>query len=95
MREVKKDKNVKALFEIGTCGLHAMHGAFKHGRNASGWGTDKMLLAIKKYLVSHLQDELTMKKYLTVISFYYNFVITGGLKTRLFFKEGFKCSGIW
>ena len=76
---------MKALLEIGTCGLHTMHGAFKHGGNTSGWGIE-MLSATKKHLISHLQDELTMKKYLTVISLYYNFVITGGLKTRLFLK---------
>ena len=85
---------MKALLETGTCELHTMHGAFKHGGNASCWDTDRMLLAIKKHFASHLQDELTMKKYQTVISFYYKFVITGGLKTRLFLKEGFNCRGI-
>ena len=52
---------MKALLETGTCDLHTMHGAFKHGGNASCWDTDKMLLAIKKHLASHLQDKLTMK----------------------------------
>ena len=95
VREDKKDKNVKTLLEIGTCVLLTLHGAFKHRRNVNGRGIDKLLPAIKKHLTSHLQDELTMEKYLIVTSFHYNFISKGGMKTRLLLKKGFKCRRIW
>ena len=34
------------LIELGSCGLHTVHNAFKHGEHTSGW------LVKKKFLVS-------------------------------------------
>ena len=33
---------------MGTCGIHIVHCAFKHGGVASGWGVDKVLPAMYK-----------------------------------------------
>ena len=49
-REERKDQNLKELLQIGTCGLHTVHGSLKHGGVASGWQIDKVLSAIYKIL---------------------------------------------
>jgi hypothetical protein len=36
--KLQKEKN-KSMLNIGSCGLHVLHGAFKHGVDASGFGT--------------------------------------------------------
>ena len=36
------------MLEIGTCRLHIVHNAFKHGGKASGWSIDKILVAMYK-----------------------------------------------
>ena len=36
-KEKRKDANLKPLLNIGTCWLHPVHNAFKHGAKASGW----------------------------------------------------------
>ena len=48
LREQRRDQNLKELLEIGTCGLHIVHNAFKHGGKASGWSIDKILAAMYK-----------------------------------------------
>ena len=35
---------------MGTCGIHTVHCAFKHGGVGSGWGIDKVLSAMYKIL---------------------------------------------
>ena len=49
-REERKDNDLKGLLEVGTCGLHTVHGALKHAENASGWNIDKILSAIFKII---------------------------------------------
>ena len=39
--EVKKEHNSHML-NIGSCGLHILHGAFKDGAVASGWQLDRL-----------------------------------------------------
>ena len=46
--EQRRDDNMKQLFEVGTCGLHIVHNAFKHGAKASGWCFGKILKAMYK-----------------------------------------------
>ena len=36
------------MLNIGTCGLHTVHNAFKHGAKASGWSIDKVLSSVYK-----------------------------------------------
>ena len=50
VREERKDNDLKGLLEVGTCGLHTVHGALKHGGKASGWNIDKILSAIFKII---------------------------------------------
>jgi hypothetical protein len=39
------EKN-KSMLNAGSCGLHIVHGAFKHGIDASGWNVDEFLKSI-------------------------------------------------
>lgn len=34
------------ILDIGSCGLHVIHGAFKTGANASGWNIDQLLRSL-------------------------------------------------
>lgn len=42
---LQKDYN-KSLLNTGSCGLHIVHGAFKHGVEATGWNTDEFLNSV-------------------------------------------------
>ena len=44
----KEESDQKELLEIGACGIHTVHCAFKHGVVASGWGINKVLSAMYK-----------------------------------------------
>ena len=44
-RRLQNDVN-KALLNTGSCGLHILHGAFKHGVEASGWNVDDFLKSL-------------------------------------------------
>ena len=35
--EKRKDEELNQLIDLGTCGLHTVHNAFKHGEKASDW----------------------------------------------------------
>ena len=43
-KKVIRDLN-KSLLNIGSCGLHVMHDAFRDGCKASGWDIEKPVLA--------------------------------------------------
>ena len=34
------------LIELGSCGLHTVHNAFKHGEHTSGWLVKKKILSV-------------------------------------------------
>ena len=36
-------ENTKSILNTGSCGIHILHGAFKHGVEASGWNVDEFL----------------------------------------------------
>lgn len=36
----ESDPNITSLINIGSCGLHVVHGAFKHGAIKAGWKLD-------------------------------------------------------
>ena len=38
--------NAPSLLDIGTCGLHVVHGAFRTGFNATGWKIDSLLRSL-------------------------------------------------
>lgn len=42
---LQKEKH-KSMLNTGSCGLHIVHGAFKHGIDASGWNVDEFLKSI-------------------------------------------------
>ena len=37
LTEKRKDEELSQLIDLGTCGLHTAHNAFKHGEKASDW----------------------------------------------------------
>ena len=39
---------VPQIMEVGSCGLHVVHGAFKAGVKATGWELEKILKAMWK-----------------------------------------------
>jgi len=40
------DPNTPSLINIGSCGLHVVHGAFKHGVVKAGWKIDGVLRSV-------------------------------------------------
>ena len=50
--------------EIGTCGIHTAHCAFKHGGVASGWDIDKVLSAMYK-IFKHSSSKRDYYEWLT------------------------------
>ena len=44
----RKDAEMNDLISIGTCGLHTIHCAFQHGKDASKWHIKKLLAAMFK-----------------------------------------------
>ena len=40
------DENSTTFLNIGSCGLHIVHGAFKHGSDATGWELEKFFKGI-------------------------------------------------
>jgi hypothetical protein len=40
------DDSQRKLIDIGTCGLHVLHGAFRTGHEAAGWAVNDFLRAI-------------------------------------------------
>ena len=43
LQEDCKEKEHSAIINIGSCGLHVLHGAFKVGMEAAGWDVGKVL----------------------------------------------------
>ena len=46
----RSENELASFFEIGSCGLHIVHGAFKTGVIATNWELDKVFLAMLKLL---------------------------------------------
>ena len=46
--EKRKDEELSQLIDLGTCGLHTAHNAFKHGEKASDWQLKKLMSSISK-----------------------------------------------
>ena len=40
------DENSTTFLNIGSCGLHIVHGAFKHGSDTTGWELEKFFSSI-------------------------------------------------
>ena len=43
-----KDEELSQLFDLGTCGLHIAHNAFKHGEKALDWQLKKLMSSMSK-----------------------------------------------
>ena len=48
LTEKRKDEELSQLIDLGTCGLHTAHNAFKHGEKASDWQLKKLLSSMSK-----------------------------------------------
>ena len=43
LEKVQKDRKENGLLNIGSCGLHTLHGAFKRGVESTGWNLKQTL----------------------------------------------------
>ncbi len=43
VQKLESDPNCPKLLEIGSCGLHIIHGAFRSGQKATGWDLNGFL----------------------------------------------------
>ena len=43
LTNIRSHEEVPQLFEVGSCGLHVIHGAFQSGFKTTGWGIGKSL----------------------------------------------------
>jgi hypothetical protein len=41
-----KEKHDRKLLQLGSCGLHVIHGAFQYGHKASGWAVNEFLRSL-------------------------------------------------
>ena len=48
LAESRVEAEIPSLINIDSCGIHVMHGAFKTGTKASGWGVSKILKALAR-----------------------------------------------
>ena len=48
LAEKCKDEELSQLIDLGTCGLHTAHNAFKHGEKASDWQLKKLMSSLSK-----------------------------------------------
>ena len=48
LAESRVEDEIPSLINIGSCGIHVMHGAFKTGAKASRWGVSKILKALAR-----------------------------------------------
>ena len=45
VQDVRKDKGLPHLLDIGTCGVHTLHGSFKTGIEKSEWEMKSLMKA--------------------------------------------------
>ena len=50
LTEQRKEEELDPLIDIGTCGLHTIHGSLKAGAKASGWELNNLLKAMWQFL---------------------------------------------
>ena len=43
-----RNEELSQLIDLGTCGLHTVHNAFKHGEKASEWQLKKLMSSMSK-----------------------------------------------
>ena len=57
MIQAERSENEHQLIDIGSCGLHTIHNAFKTGTESTGWGMKKSSREPIKSSMIHLLDE--------------------------------------
>ena len=55
------DPEIPQCLNVGSCGLHVVHGAFKTGANATGWHIDNLLRSMWYAFSDSQQRERTSK----------------------------------
>ena len=48
LKDDREEKGYPQIINIGSCGLHVMHGAFKAGMEAAGWNVGKVLKSMSQ-----------------------------------------------
>ena len=57
----REEDELPALINIGSCGLHVIHGAFKTGVEATNWNIKKLCVVHSTFCMILQRDEKTMK----------------------------------
>ena len=57
----REEDELPALINIGSCGLHVIHGAFKTGVKATNWNIKKFCVVHSTFCMILQRDEKTMK----------------------------------
>ena len=87
--EILKDSRTESdcdikLINIGTCGLHIMHNAFKHGEKASTWDVKKLLSAMYKIFHESPSRRANYEKLLSALpTDYPYFALIGGQRMKM------------
>ena len=50
LNEQRQEEELDPLIDIGTCGLHIIHGSLKAGAKASGWELNNLLKSMWQFL---------------------------------------------
>ena len=79
-----ENEQLLGLINVGSCGLHAVHGAFRSGAEKTNWVIDSILKAPYKLFD---KSPASAVQVLEVICFHYHSVETGRWKTRKLQKD--------
>ena len=61
VQDDRKDKGLPHVLDIGTCGLHTVHGSFQTGIEKSEWEMKSVMKASFNILMTLQLDRMTMK----------------------------------
>ena len=81
--EKRESGELPPLIQIGTCGLHTIHGSMKTGIKNSHWNTGKILKAAWKLLDEAPAQGSYLRKYQKPAYILYPAVAIAGVKTRI------------
>ena len=89
LNEHRSGNELSRLLHIETYGLHTTHNSMKHGGNSSGWKLNKLLQSMYKIF------EEAPKRSKKILTTFYKFVCTIGLKMKLLRKGLLRYDLVW
>ena len=85
MNDKRNEEELCKLIDLGTCGLHVLHGSLKHGEKSSGWKLKKLLSSLYKIFDESPSRSAAFELITNAMKneYHCNFVHTGGLNERV------------